>query len=57
MVVGRRIERAFAGEKPSGFSSAIHIVTHDNVEFDGGKNSLFDPDKGYRRQEKRIWGK
>jgi ribose transport system substrate-binding protein len=51
------LNRAFAGEKPSGFSSAVHILTHENVEFDGGKNSLFDPDNGYRDQYKKIWGK
>jgi ribose transport system substrate-binding protein len=27
------------------------------IEFDGGKNSLFDPDNGYRDQYKKIWGK
>jgi ribose transport system substrate-binding protein len=51
------LNRAFAGEKPSGFTSPVHIVTHENVEFDGGKNSLFDPDNGYRDQYKKIWGK
>jgi ribose transport system substrate-binding protein len=51
------LNRAFAGEKQSGFSSAVHILTHENVEFDGGKNSLFDPDNGYRDQYKKIWGK
>jgi ribose transport system substrate-binding protein len=51
------LNRAFAGEKPSGFSSPVHIVTHENVEFDGGKSSLFDPDNGYRDQYKKIWGK
>ncbi len=51
------LNRAFAGEKPSGFSSPVHVVTHENVEFDGGKNSLFDPDNGYRDQYKKIWGK
>ena len=51
------LNRAFAGEKPSGFTSPVHIVTHENVEFDGGKNSLFDPDNGYREEYKKIWGK
>jgi ribose transport system substrate-binding protein len=51
------LNRAFAGEKPSGFTGAVHIVTHENVEFDGGKSSLFDPENGYRDQYKKIWGK
>jgi ribose transport system substrate-binding protein len=48
---------AFEGEKQSGFTTQVHIVTHANVEFDGGKNSLFDPDNGYRDQYRKIWGK
>jgi ribose transport system substrate-binding protein len=51
------LNRAFAGEKPSGFTNKVHIVTHENIEFDGGKKSLFDPDNGYRDQYKKIWGK
>jgi ribose transport system substrate-binding protein len=51
------LNRAFAGEKPSGFAVPVHIVTHENVEFDGGKNGVFDPDNGYRDQYKKIWGK
>lgn len=51
------LNRAFADEEPSGFSSPVHVVTHENVEFDGGKNSLFNPDNGYRDQYKQIWGK
>ena len=49
------LNRAFAGEKPSGFTTPVHIVTRENVEFDGGKNSLFDPDNGYRDHYKKIW--
>jgi ribose transport system substrate-binding protein len=51
------LNRAFAGEKPSGFTNKVHIVTHENIEFDGGKNSVFDPDNGYRDHYKKIWGK
>jgi ribose transport system substrate-binding protein len=51
------LNRAFAGEKSSGYSAPVHIVTHENVAFDGGKNSIFDPDNGYRDQYKKIWGK
>lgn len=50
------LNRAFSGEKPSGYSAPVHIVTHENVAFDGGKNSVFDPDNGYRDQYKKIWG-
>lgn len=49
--------RAFAGQKPSGFNIPAYIVVPTNVEFDGGKRNLFDPDNGYRDQYKKIWGK
>ena len=49
------LNRAFAGEKPSGYAAPVHIVTPENVAFDGGKNSVFDPDNGYRDQYKKIW--
>ena len=49
--------RAFTGQKPSGFNIPAYIVVPTNVEFDGGKRNLFDPDNGYRDQYKKIWGK
>jgi ribose transport system substrate-binding protein len=45
------------GEKWSGYVSPLHVVTPENVEFDGGANNLFDPDNGYRDEYKKIWGK
>jgi ribose transport system substrate-binding protein len=51
------LNRAFAKAPPSGFNSPVHIVTPSNVNFDGGKSALFDPDNGYRDHYKKIWGK
>ncbi|TCN34061.1 substrate-binding domain-containing protein [Sinorhizobium americanum] len=51
------LNRAFAGEKWSGYLSPLHVVTADNVEFDGGPKNTFDPDNGYRGQYKKLWGK
>ncbi len=31
-------------------------MTKDNVGADGGAQSRFDPDNGYRDQYKAIWG-
>lgn len=50
------LNRAFAGEKWSGYVSPLHIVTKANVEFDGGPNNAFDPENGYRDAYKTIWG-
>ncbi|ASY66012.1 Ribose ABC transporter, periplasmic ribose-binding protein (plasmid) [Sinorhizobium sojae CCBAU 05684] len=51
------LNRALAGEKWSGYLSPLHVVTGDNVEFDGGPKNTFDPDNGYRDEYKKIWGK
>ncbi len=51
------INRAFAGEKWSGFVPGVHLVTPDNIAYDGGPNNVFDPDNHYRDEYKKIWGK
>jgi ribose transport system substrate-binding protein len=51
------LNRAFANSAPSGFNSPVHIVIPSNVNFDGGKSAIFDPDNGYRDHYKTIWGK
>ncbi|EJZ20100.1 sugar ABC transporter substrate-binding protein, partial [Rhizobium sp. Pop5] len=51
------LNRAFAGAPWSGYVSPLHVVTSQNVEFDGGPKNSFDPDNGYRDQYKKIWGK
>jgi ribose transport system substrate-binding protein len=51
------LNRAISGEQWSGYVSPLHVVTSDNVEFDGGPKNTFDPDNGYRDEYKKIWGK
>jgi ribose transport system substrate-binding protein len=51
------LNRAMAGEAWSGYISPLHVVTKDNVEFDGGPNNGFDPGFGYQNEYKKIWGK
>ncbi|RWO50495.1 substrate-binding domain-containing protein [Mesorhizobium sp.] len=51
------LNRAIAGVKWSGYLSPLHVVTADNVEFDGGPKNSFDPDNGYRDEYKKMWGK
>ena len=50
------LNRAFAGEAWSGFQSPLHVVTPENIEFDGGPENTFDPGNGYRDEYKKIWG-
>lgn len=49
------LNRAFAKQPWSGFVPGIHLVTTNNVAFDGGPNNVFDPDNGYRDHYKAIW--
>jgi len=50
------LNRAFAGQKDSGYSSPVHLVTSANIRFDGGQHNEFDPDNGYRDRYRKIWG-
>ena len=50
------LNRAFAGEKHSGFVAPVHLFTPDNVTADGGANFVYDPENGYRDAYKAIWG-
>jgi len=50
------LNRAFNKAPWSGFVSGIHLVTADNVAYDGGARNVFDPDNGYRDQYRKIWG-
>lgn len=51
------LNRAIQGVEWSGYTSPLHVVTADNISFDGGDNNLFDPGNGYRDEYARIWGK
>jgi ribose transport system substrate-binding protein len=50
------LNRAFAGEEPSGFVQPPHLFVKANIDSDGGDKNIFDPGNGYRDQYKKIWG-
>ncbi len=50
------LNRAIAGQPPSGYVTAAHLVTKSNISADGGPNNIFDPENGYRDKYKAIWG-
>lgn len=50
------LNRAFAGQKDSGYSAPVHLVTPANIRFDGGLHNEYDPDNGYRKRYRKIWG-
>lgn len=49
------LNRLLARQPVSGYVIPVHLVTSDNVAFDGGPRLLFDPDNGYRDAYRRIW--
>ena len=50
------LNRAFAGEKDSGYVVPVHLFLPQNVKKDGGDRFVFDPDNGYREAYRKIWG-
>ena len=50
------LNRAFNGQEWSGYTPQVHLVTKENIEFDGGKENRYDPEHGYRDEYKKVWG-
>ena len=55
-IMADEMNRALAGDKPSGFVPHVHLFTAENVDADGGKDNKFDPGNGYRDEYKKVWG-
>jgi ribose transport system substrate-binding protein len=49
------LNRLLAGQPATGFAAPVHLVTSDNIAFDGGSRLQYDPDNGYRDVYRRIW--
>jgi ribose transport system substrate-binding protein len=50
------MNRALAGESPSGYVTYPHITTIENVDAEGGKDNTYEPSNGYRTAYQKIWG-
>lgn len=50
------IIRAMNKLPPSGFNQSPYLVSHDNVDLEGGDQNGYDPSNGYREQYAKIWG-
>jgi ribose transport system substrate-binding protein len=50
------LNRALSGQSPSGYVAPVHLVTKDNIQYDGGPNNVYDPDNNYQMHYKMIWG-
>ncbi|MBJ7311150.1 substrate-binding domain-containing protein [Rugamonas sp. CCM 8940] len=49
------LNRLLAHQPVSGYIVPVHLVTPDNIAFDGGARLRYDPDNGYRDIYRRIW--
>ena len=49
------MNRALQDDEWSGYVSPLHVVTTENIEFDGGPDNAFDPGNGYKDQYMKIW--
>ncbi|PZS32280.1 MAG: sugar ABC transporter substrate-binding protein [Pseudonocardiales bacterium] len=49
------LNRALAGQPPSGFVTYPHIVTKENVDTEGGQQNTYEPSNGYREQYTKLW--
>lgn len=49
------LNRAFAAAPPSGYVTPVHLVTPENIKFDGGPRNTFDPENGYAAAYRKIW--
>ena len=49
------LNRLLMHQPVSGYVPAVHLVTSDNIAFDGGPRLQYDPDNGYRDNYRRIW--
>ncbi|MBI3283337.1 MAG: substrate-binding domain-containing protein [Burkholderiales bacterium] len=51
------MNRAFSGAQPSGYVTAVHLVTAQNIAYDGGQKNSFDPGNDYRGHYQQSWAK
>jgi ribose transport system substrate-binding protein len=50
------MNRALAGQPPSGYVAHVHLFINANIDKDGGAHNSYDPDNGYKDHYKAIWG-
>jgi ribose transport system substrate-binding protein len=51
------LNRAFSGVAASGFVTQVHLVTNQNIAYDGGTKNTFDPANDFRGHYQRYWAK
>lgn len=51
------LNRAMSDAKPSGYRTPLHLVTLQNITYDGGPKDVFDPSNDFRAKYLGYWGK
>jgi ribose transport system substrate-binding protein len=51
------LNRAFSKVGPSGMATPIHLISKQNLGYDGGNKDMFDPANDYREKYKAYWKK
>jgi ribose transport system substrate-binding protein len=49
------LNRLLARQPVSGYVAPVHLITSENIAFDGGPRFQYDPDNDYRDVYRRIW--
>ena len=51
------LNRAMSKVEPSGYNAPLHLVTLQNITYDGGPKDVFDPSNDFRAKYLSYWGK
>lgn len=51
------LNRAMSKVAPSGYNAPLHLVTLQNITYDGGPKDVFDPSNDFRAKYLSYWGK
>lgn len=51
------LNRAFSGVAASGYVTQVHLVTAQNIAYDGGPKNVFDPGNDFRARYLAYWAK
>ncbi len=51
------MNRLLSNQEVSGYIIPVHLVTPQNIMYDGGERMQFDPDNGYREIYRKIWNR
>lgn len=51
------LNRAFSGAEQSGYVNSPHLVTSQNIAYDGGQKNMFEPANDFRAHYQKFWTK